>query len=391
MRVNTTIPGGQREPAAAMSARVSVIVWSDDGASAGRGIFGQRYDATGRPVGVEFRVDAEPGAPGVIALVPDVAMNASGASVVVWEVSDGAPDPSSVHVFARRYDRAGRALGARVEVSTVPSHRTSQPAVAMDASGAFAVVWHSGNAALSTADVLVRRFSALGAPDSVVQVSGDLKNLDPDIAMAPSGASVVTWSRSDGAMMARRYDAGGGAEGDPFQVNALVPGQIDGGTSVAMDAAGAFVVVWQTASTSNSDYGLGIRARWFSAPDSSAGSAFDVSPGLGVAQGFPAVAAGPGGDAVVVWQRTRAVLRNPARPCCPPEECPLQQGEDVLVQRFGPGGRAGPLMQANGPSVSNLRVSTIAMDAAGNALVAWDAVRPDGQDLDVYTRRYRRP
>ena len=387
-RVNTSLPGDQREATAALSARASVVVWSDDGAaSAGRGIFGQRFDIAGGLVGVEFRVDSVQSAPDVIARVPDVAMNASGASVVVWEVAAGAVDTSAVDVFARRYDRAGRALGTRIRVSTAPSHLTAVPAVAVAASGAFAVAWQSDGSAPDTPDVLVRHFSAQGvAPDGPSRVNGSTVRgqgqTAPDIAMAPGGASVVVWFDSgrngEGDVLARRYGAGGAAEGDTLRVHASSPQLAEQVPAVAMDASGAFVVAWQTAAPVGSNHGLGITAQRFNAAGDSVGGPVAVSPAADVSQSLPAVAVGPGGRAHVVWQRARPQLSTE----------PVQLN-DVFARTLGPDGPVGLPVLVNERSVGYKRVSSVAMDLEGNALVVWDAARPDGKNQDVYVRRYR--
>lgn len=385
VRVNTPRLGDQQDPAAALSARASVVVWADHGTTgAGRGIFGQRFDASGQPDGGEFRVDAEPDAPGVIARVPEVAMNAAGASVVVWEVYSSISDTAAVRVFARRYGPDGLALGAPAEVTTAPTYGTAGPAVAMGASGAFAVAWNGVSFGTDLNDVYVRRYSAegdtLGGPVRVHEET--LQNqMQADIAMAPGGAFVVTWfdygKTGEADVLARRYRTDGTAAGLPFRVHGESR-QVESGASVAMNAAGAFVVAWQTAAENSSNHGLGITAQRFNAAGDSVGGPVAVSPAADVSQTLPAVAVGPGGQAVVVWQRARPQLLTDR-----------VQLNDVFARTLGLDGPVGLPVLVNERSVGYKRVSSVAVDAAGNALVVWDAKHPDGKNLDVYVRRYR--
>src|SRR5262245_27159001 len=104
----------------------------------GYGVFGQRYDAAGGPLGSEFRVNSyTTNAQGS----PAVASDASGNFVVVWqsETQDG----EGYGVFGQRYDGAGGPLGNEFRVNSFRTSSQRLPAVASDASGNFVVVWQS--------------------------------------------------------------------------------------------------------------------------------------------------------------------------------------------------------------------------------------------------------
>ncbi len=387
-RINTSLSDDQWQPAAAQSARASLVVWAD-GVTVGahRGVFGQRFDASGRPDGGEFRVDAAPDAPGIVAQVPDVAMNAAGASVVVWEVHAAISGTPAVRVFARRYGADGRALGASIEVSTTPTSPTAEPAVSIGASGAFAVVWQSKDPETATEDVFVRRYSAtgvpLGGPTRVNLPTIRAQNqLTADIAMAPGGAFVVTWfdygATGEADVLARRYGADGTAAAEAFRVHARSPLLNEQAPAIAMNASGAFVVVWLTAARTLPEHSLGITAQRFNRFGAPVGGPVAVSPAADVSQSLPAVAIDPGGRVVVVWQRAR-----PQRSTDP------VQLNDVFARTLGPDGPVGLPVLVNEGSVGYQRVSSVAMDLAGNALVAWDATGPNGDHLDVYVRRYQ--
>ena len=114
-RVNTYTDTYQGTPRVAMASdRSFVAVWessSQDGS--GTGIFAQRFDAEGNPVGDEFQVvtyaDAE-------VWQSRVAMRPDGGFVVVWE----SLDDTATGIYARIYDASGNALGAEFQVNTTP-------------------------------------------------------------------------------------------------------------------------------------------------------------------------------------------------------------------------------------------------------------------------------
>ena len=78
----------------------------------GEGVFGQRYDSSGAPLGPEFRVNTfTTGYQGL----PAVAADLSGNFVVVWESGqDGAGDG----IFGQRYASTGAPLGPEFRVNT---------------------------------------------------------------------------------------------------------------------------------------------------------------------------------------------------------------------------------------------------------------------------------
>src|SRR5262245_42858006 len=136
-----------------------VVVWSSnfqDGIS--YGVFGQRYDAAGRPRGAEFRVNSNT----VLSQTrPSVAADADGNFVVVWE----GPVGSSSRSFGPRFDGSGNPLGGDFQINTTTYSTQRQVSVASDSAGNFAVVWNSyGNPGGSTGDVIARRYDSDGQP-----------------------------------------------------------------------------------------------------------------------------------------------------------------------------------------------------------------------------------
>jgi hypothetical protein len=84
-----------------------VVVWSSDDQDGSQGgVFGQRYDSSGNPVDGEFQVNSY--------TFPDqyarsVSMASDGSFVVAW--TSYGQDGSWGGVFAQRYDAQGNPLG----------------------------------------------------------------------------------------------------------------------------------------------------------------------------------------------------------------------------------------------------------------------------------------
>lgn len=159
-RVNTTVPGTQRNPVVALSGSGNaVIVWTGSvpGASGGA-VFGQRYAASGAALGGEFRVSPDPSS-SIEGL--DVAMDAQSGFVVTWL---GEPFSGSFpQIVARAYGSGGVALAPAFAVSAVTNAFASTCSIGMDQAGNFMISWlehHYSNGANNR--MLARRYYPMG-------------------------------------------------------------------------------------------------------------------------------------------------------------------------------------------------------------------------------------
>ena len=90
-----------------------VVVWQGQGQGDVGGVFGQRYDNAGNPLGSEFQLNTYTRSSQAR---PAVASDANGNFVVVWE---GAGAGDAYGVFGQRYDSGGNPLGS-VPTSETP-------------------------------------------------------------------------------------------------------------------------------------------------------------------------------------------------------------------------------------------------------------------------------
>ena len=327
----------------------------------------------GEPLGPEFRVNTYTAGDQAYSSVA-----ARGADfVIVWEsqVIDG-----SFGISGQRYDSAGNALGTEFRVNSYTTGAQRVPAVGANAAGDFVVVWESYGQDGSKWGVFGQRYAPSGAPvgpEFRVNTTTADYQLDPAVAVAPSGAFLVTWYSALGAappeppdVFAQRYDSTGVPQGPEFRVNAYTPGsQAD--ASVATDPAGNFVVVW----TGSPDGSLsGVFGQRYNSSGAPLGPEFRVNTYTSHIQIEPAVATDPAGDFVVAWSSKG------------------QEGEyafGVFGQRYAAGGRPlGPEFRVNTYTTGNQRQPAIATDAAGNFVIVWTDDGQDGSALGVFGQRY---
>lgn len=191
-RVNTFTANDQVYPAVAADVAGNfIVVWASAGQDgSGLGVFGRRFTSAGVPLGGEFQVNSyTTGDQKNIS----VAAGASADFVVVWQ-SYG-QDGSSEGVFGQRFDAAGAPLGSEFLVNSYTPSIQSYPSVATDSAGNFVVAWESPGDG-SSFGVFARRFSAAGVPledDFQVNTYTPLNQWAQVLVADGSGNFVAVW------------------------------------------------------------------------------------------------------------------------------------------------------------------------------------------------------
>ena len=370
-RVNTSTTGDQRYAAVASDAGGNfVVVWSSDGQDGeSGGIFARRFDAGGSPLGGEFQVNTYTTDN---QLFPAVGSDAAGNFVVVWESNN--QDGDSIGVFGRRFGADGNPTSAEFPVNTYATGIQAEPDVALDNSGGFVVVWESYYQDGSTSSIFGQRFDAAAARvGTEFQVnsytpSGQYR---PDVAADAAGNFVVVWESygQEGApssygVFARRFDGAGQPEGDDFQVNTVTTGSQRSAT-VAADRNGAFTVAWRNVAA--------ITGQRYDAEGGPLGGEFPVNTYLTGLAAEPAAAMDVNGNFVVSWTSN------------------AQDGstDGVSARRFdcaGPG--LGPDFVTNTFTLGRQQESAIAA-GAGNFVVVWRSADQDGSGDGVFGQLFR--
>jgi hypothetical protein len=360
--VNAETSWTQESPRVASNgAGNSVVVWASDRQDGdGWGIYAQLYDATGNAVGSEFRVN---GPTAGDQLSPDVSMNANGEFVVVWQSADG----DGTGIFAQRFDASGTAIGGELLVNTEEQGDQTTPVVAMAADGSFAVAWQSQGQDGDASGIYAQRFDSAGAAQGAeLRVNSETADdqTQPAIAMDADGDFVVVWQSqlqdgADGGIYGQRFDANGIARGAEFRVNSEIANE-QGAPDVAMDAAGNFVVAWESLNQDGSSWG--IFAQRYDASGAAQGAEFQVNTVTQNQQRAPSVSMDADGDFVVAWQGKPGSW-------------------DSFGQQFDAAGNPiGAEFQINQTSGGNQTAPDVAMDADGDFKAVWTGKTPGDND-----------
>ena len=252
-QVNTYITGVQRHQVVSMDNSGSFIVaWSDYSGLDGdvQGVFARRYDNTGMAFGTEFQVNTYTSN---LQVRPDIAIASNGNFVITWESSGGInpQDGQGSGIFAQRYNSDGSPLGSEFQVNTVTTSSQEFPEIAMDGSGNFTIVWDGPDG--NGDGVFGQRFDNNGNPvgsEFMVNTTTNRAQDEQAIAMAADGRFVVTWTNNSQFGMSlvdevfgQRFNSDGSMNGAEFQVSTATS-RNQNESSVAMDSDGHYVVSW---------------------------------------------------------------------------------------------------------------------------------------------------
>lgn len=399
-RVNTTTANNQTQPSVAMDANGDfVVAWNSnlqDGSV--DGVYSQRYTSAGAALGGEFRVNT---ATASIQAAPSVAMDADGDYVVTWQsyLQDG----SLYGVYAQRYDESTSTAGPMVtevlgiDRKIVAGGRFSETfdtltiAFSEDLNvvdgvvGANSVINHSNwqltqdgvnvssqilditfdfngetnkyEAVITFAAPLTAGTYQLTALDTIRDLTGNA--LDGDVNGIAGGNYTHSFAIADVR-----------TDGSEFRVNTSITGpQLF--SSTAMDADGDFVVTWSSDDGLGS--GFGIYAQRYNASGVMLGAEFQVNTITINGQLVSSVAMDGNGNFVVCWQSA------------------LQDGSSfgIYAQRFNAAGLAvGPEFRVNTTTANSQVHPSVAMDAAGNFMIAWESFGQDSSFEGIYGQRY---
>jgi len=308
---------------------------------------------------------------------PQIAMDADGDYVIVWESSF--QDGSSGGVYAQRFAPSGKALGAEFRVNSTVASAQSSPSVAMDDAGNFVVAWTSGGGQDGNVyGIYAQRYNASGvAQGSEFRVNTYItgSQTKPDIAMDSDGDFVVVWNsyEQDGGLYGvygQRFNSSGIAQGSEFRVNVATVGHQFLPT-VDMDAQGNFVVAW--ASQSQDGDSLGIYSRRYSSTGVAAGTEFPVNTYTTSVQTSPSIALDRDGDFVISWT----------------SYAQDSSGEGIYARRFTAAGvPQGIEFRVNGTTLGNQSDSDVNLDPDGNFVIVWSSASGDGSLDGIFAQRY---
>lgn len=194
------------------------------------------------------------------------------------------------------------------------------------------------------------------------------------VAMDANGNFVCTWVSSDPnnaahtGIYAQRYNTAGVPQGAEFKVNTSTTG---GNPRIAMDPVGDFVITWG-GGTGLGDSFSGVYAQRFNAAGVKQGPEFRVNTYTPDAQYGASVAMDARGDFTIAWHSQN------------------QDGSlfGIYAQRFAADGtRQGAEFPVNTTTLNQQEWPSVAMDAAGDSVIAW-CYNGVGDTDGVFARRY---
>jgi hypothetical protein len=245
--------------------------------------------------GLTWSTPASLSAPGGDAYGQRVSLNAAGQAVVVWQRLDG----SYNIIQSSSSNDSGLTWSSPVDISQAGTS-SSYAELALDASGNAVVVWqHSAgsNSVIQSAESS-NAGGSWSIPENVSLSGGDAYGAD--VALDESGHAVAVWHRYNGAnniVQASSSSDTGSSWSSPVDLSSV------GGSAtfaqVGLNSSGKAVVVWKRSNGSNdivqASFSANSGATWNPAGDLSDAGANAASPRL---------ALDSNSNAVAVWNRS---------------------------------------------------------------------------------------
>lgn len=371
----------------------AVVTWaSQNQDGSGWGVYARRYDATGAALGGEFQVNTTTAGD---QLDPNVAVDLDGNFTIAWTSADG----SGTGIFAQRYNLLGAPIGGEFQVNVTTSGDQTAPSIAMDGLGDVLVSWTSVGQDGSGTAIYARSYvTTLPASLAIAQTttfvtestpfldSGEFRvntftlgdQLDSAaVANRLTGDFVIVWSSvsQDGSglgIYGQRFSgATGAAAGNEFKVNTTTSGDQSDAAIGINRFTSEFVVTWTSAGQDGS--GNGIYAQQFKASGAAQGSEFRANTTVTGDQTDSSVAVDGAGEFYVLWTNA-AVTAN---------------GLQVNGQQFDKHGlKKEAELVINATTAGDQSRASVSIDVYGRVTAVWSG-NGTGDSAGVFVQRYR--
>ncbi|MGA1980791.1 MAG: hypothetical protein ABSG99_09580 [Sedimentisphaerales bacterium] len=376
-QVNTRTSNNQTDADIAMDANGNfVVVWTSygqDGSS--NGIFGRRFDSNCSPMCDEFQINTTTSGN---QKEPAVAMDSSGDFVVVWQGPQAIGDTNE-DIFAQRFDANGQSLAGEFRVNTHTDSRQLSPAAAMDNDGKFIIVWEcADDPAPGDRSIHGQLYDRFGSKIKNELTISDQPSICryPNVAMNDSNEVIVVWT--GGSAYYYVYVRNFPADGNEPLLNSKKVDDEQFSTltesSITIDDMGNYVIAWDGRYTDSNDENIYIkRFHWSHAPLHIA--RFLVNTLQIGDQTDPSVAINDN-SFIVVWEG----------------DAESQNGQrDIFGQRFvnqgeeiGPPIPLGDEFQINLYEVNDQRYPDVAMRENGEFVSVWQSNGQGGSGYGIF-------
>ncbi|TFG94023.1 MAG: hypothetical protein E4H13_15440, partial [Calditrichales bacterium] len=362
-----------------------VAVWLDEresipNAEISQQIYAQRLNATGTPLGSNFRIDAG-GTVGWMSK-PSVAVDDTGHFIIAWVAQT--LNTGSYDVYAQRFLANGTPNGDNFVVSTFKNKDEARfPSVAMNSAGEFAIAFEGVYQSDRHPDIFLQRFAADGTPLDTNRVVDDYSVeevyvTNPQIGMDDSGKILVGWidhrnGNNSPSLYCQWYDTDGTPLGKNFNFLDEQNSGYIAFVNMAVAGNGSYCAVW----VDMSSYQL--LAKRFSSDSTAQGNAFALtSQPEEMGEGQPAMALNDNGRFLVTWMGTRDYSNSGGG----------NLNMDIFAQYVvDDSTRLEQTLQINNDAgTGNQLNSVISTDQHGNFTIVWED--PSEDIADIYLRRY---
>ena len=295
------------------------------------------------------------------AAAPQVAVDAGGNAVAVWNQSDGMHD----NIWSSRFV-AGSGWENATLLETDDAGNASAPQVAADPNGTAFAVWYQSDG--SRDNIYANQYDTSagwsGARLLENGSAGDARK--PQVAAGTDGTAFAVWYQSDGSrdnIYANRYDRAAGWGSAALLENASGNAR---NPQIALGPYGTAFAIWFQRSGSRDN----IMAERY-APASGWGSAELLEADNAGNARDPQIAVDASGAAFAVWYQGDG------------------RRDNLWAQRFAPGAGWGTpeLIETNNAGDAN--GPEIAVDGQGGAVAAWS--QTDGLRINIWTNHYTSP
>ena len=264
-------------------------------------------------------------------------------------------------------------VGTEFDVNNFATGDQEVPQVAMDQDGNYVVVWQSHKQDGSGEGIYAQLFNANGiktGPEFLVNERTAGNQTDPTVSMDKDGNFVIAWTgKGDNgadsqAVFARLFDNDGNdLSGGELLVNETTTGD-QSTPAVAMNwQTGDFVITWQTKGQIDD---WDIFARQYSFDLLTIGNEFQVNHATTQKQNDPSIDINDSGEFIIGWESN--ILGD--------------ENLEVVYRRFDWSSGAIDLTDrtANDNLTKNQENAAVALDNAGNYVVAWQSKDQDYAD-----------
>ncbi len=286
-----------------------VVTWSRFIPLVDVDIRGQRFDASGRPVGAEFAINV------TVAdeqLESQVTALTDGRFVVTWvDRSTFSADTFGAAVRAQVFSSNGARLGPELLVNTTTGGNEDKPSITALANGGFIVAWQDDSRTLDSdpatgsVDVAYQVFSDTGVPLGIERVVFtnvvDGYEGTPIVAALADGRAVLVFGTGANIDTRFKFLLPSGNQGSSITTFVNVEGQAGNQAPLAAVglAGGEFVIVYADRSAGDGDTNLYYRV--FNAAGTALGAATLVHDASTMDETNAKVKALPDGGFLITW------------------------------------------------------------------------------------------